>query len=679
MFTNSSWYKIPIKYIMIIGLLGTLTQVGGCTGPGIDESQAFGPFYSGFWDGTTNQGLSLAFTVEEIAATYDITSMAFTFEVLGPGCRETFLQVTENGIVEPIKNAESSILLESSTYSIDIVFYFDLANSAHGTWSVDYHSDSCDFIGDGTFTTNKGQGLCSDRDRDGYYNNCGQKDCRSNDADIHPGATEVCDDTIDNDCDGFYDCDDPDCFGTQICCPNPTDADSDGFVAEAGCGTAQDCNDNDKSISPGAPEVCDDIADNDCDGLINCNDPDCSGDLACQNCSDLDADDYFAGAGCPQASDCDDYVYTVNPGATEICNNMIDDNCDGFIDEGCSNNTLNVRGDYGTIQSAINAALHGDTVLVENGIYRENILFSGSSKTITVTSQNGAGETEIQGTGIGSVVTFAAGNSSTLSGFTVTNGSTSENGGGVLCGSSSSPTIENCVITGNTAAVGGGGIYCESSSSPFITNSIIQNNSLTVTNNKSNGGGILASTFSSPIITNCIIRDNKAQWRGGGLALNTTDEPMIVNCTFNNNTAALNGGAISLQDTAPIITNCTFSNNSASGHGGGIASSDQQPGTAVTNCILWGNKDGGGGTAEIAVNGSLVFDVTYSDIRGGYYGTGNINSDPLFVGRNDYHLKAGSPCIDTGTGAGAPSTDIDGDSRPQGAGFDMGSDEYLVP
>jgi predicted outer membrane repeat protein len=563
--------------------------------------------------------VSLAFTVEEIAS-YDITGIAFTVGVSSPGCNESFLAVTESGIVELIDDGQSWIHLESGTYSIDIVFYFDYVNQAHGTWTADYHTDSCDFTGEGTFTAGKGPSTCSDGDGDSYYDICGQLDCRNNDADIHPGATEVCDDTIDNDCDGLNDCNDPDCFL----------------------------------------------------------------DFTCLNCSDLDADDFFAGAGCPQASDCDDNDNTVNPGATEICNNWIDDDCDGPIDEGCSNNTLNVPGDYGTIQSAINAAQHGDTVLIADGTYPENILFNDSSKAITVISQNGAGSTVIQGDGTGSVVTFAESNNSTLSGFTITNGSTPANGGGVLCGSSSSPTIENCIITNNEAAIGGGGIHCAPSSSPLITDSIIQDNSVTGANNESNGGGIHAATFSSPTITNCIIKNNTSNWNGGGLAINTADEPTIINCTFSNNTAAVNGGAISFQESAPIITNCTFSNNSAAGNGGAIACSNHQPGTAVTNSILWENPDIGS-AGEIAVAGGLILDVTYSDVKGGYYGTGNMNADPLFVGDGDYHLQAASPCIDAGTGSGAPISDIDGDARPEdvaGKGdgiddYDMGSDEYV--
>lgn len=52
---------------------------------------------------------------------------------------------------------------------------------------------------------------------------------------------------------------------TTIC----TDGDSDSYFAETGCGTAIDCDDDDFSINPGAPEICDDNEDNDCDGQVD--------------------------------------------------------------------------------------------------------------------------------------------------------------------------------------------------------------------------------------------------------------------------------------------------------------------------------------------------------------------------------------------------------------------------
>ena len=126
--------------------------------------------------------------------------------------------------------------------------------------------------------------------------------------------------------------------------------------------------------------------------------------------------------------------------------------------------TIFVPGDYDTIQDAIDAAVSGDIVLVADGTYSGNILFPGNKTNITLISENGPDSTVIEGAPpegapegdpCGSVVTFSADNNFTLDGFTITNGSTSGKGGGILIGSSSSPTITNCIITNNEASIGG--------------------------------------------------------------------------------------------------------------------------------------------------------------------------------------------------------------------------------
>lgn len=84
--------------------------------------------------------------------------------------------------------------------------------------------------------------------------------------------------------------------------------------------------------------------------------------------------------------------------------------------------TLNVPATYGTIADAITAAANGDLILVDDGVYNENINFNG--KDITLRSVNGAAVTTISGNGSNApVVTLNSGESSAavLDGFTIDN------------------------------------------------------------------------------------------------------------------------------------------------------------------------------------------------------------------------------------------------------------------
>jgi hypothetical protein len=113
---------------------------------------------------------------------------------------------------------------------------------------------------------------CADADSDGYEDeSCGGTDCDDTNFLIHPGYTENCYDLIDNDCDGLIDDADSDCGGTCA------DADLDGYP-DASCG-GTDCDDTNSSIYIGATEVCDDGLDNDCDTYIDCVDSDCAASL----------------------------------------------------------------------------------------------------------------------------------------------------------------------------------------------------------------------------------------------------------------------------------------------------------------------------------------------------------------------------------------------------------------
>jgi len=90
----------------------------------------------------------------------------------------------------------------------------------------------------------------TDGDGDGISSCDG--DCNDGDASIFPGAEDVCDDGVDQDC-----------SGAERLCPEE-DNDGDNFTELAG-----DCNDRDATVYPGASEACADGLDNDCDGEID--------------------------------------------------------------------------------------------------------------------------------------------------------------------------------------------------------------------------------------------------------------------------------------------------------------------------------------------------------------------------------------------------------------------------
>ncbi|MEW6602995.1 MAG: putative metal-binding motif-containing protein, partial [Nitrospirota bacterium] len=138
-----------------------------------------------------------------------------------------------------------------------------------------------------------------DGDGDGYLA-CGTPaDCNDNDPYINPGMQEWCSDGKDNNCNSQVD--EPPCI-----CP---DADNDGFTASYCGGT--DCVDTDNTVYPGAPELCTDGKDNDCNGLQDCSDPNA---VNCPPITDADGDGYDI-AGICGTPDCDDSDPNVYPGA----------------------------------------------------------------------------------------------------------------------------------------------------------------------------------------------------------------------------------------------------------------------------------------------------------------------------------------------------------------------------
>jgi parallel beta-helix repeat protein/predicted outer membrane repeat protein len=323
--------------------------------------------------------------------------------------------------------------------------------------------------------------------------------------------------------------------------------------------------------------------------------------------------------------------------------------------------TIHVPGDQPSIQAAIDAAVNGDEVVVYDGTYVENINFLG--KAITVHSENGPEATFVDGGNNDIVVRFFSGEGpdSVLQGFTIRHASNSgiscsasdptisecvikSNAGSGISLADSSATITSCVIENNHGGFTGGGIYCWQSA-PTITNCTISNNSV----DDFLGGGIFIMNSSSPTITGCVIANNAAgasDGYGGGVYVGAYSNPTITNCVISNN-SAFEGGGVYCDISNPAFANCTISANTATNYGGGIYSIDSGTGNGpiVVNTILWGDTAGGVHN-EIYLDFGASIDVTYSNVQGGLAGTGNINSDPLFIdpGYRDFHLQSSSPC-----------------------------------
>ena len=131
---------------------------------------------------------------------------------------------------------------------------------------------------------------------------------------------------------------------------------------------------------------------------------------------------------------------------------------------------------------------------------------------------------------------------------------------------------------------------------------------------------------------------------------------------------AVKDGAVSyiMNNTVADCRRGVYVYEGHAGDGGGSAT--------VVNSILWGHS-----IAALELDALSTVAVTYSDIEGGWAGEGNIDLDPLFRGPQSgiYRLLEESPCVDTGTAAGAPDVDVRGVYRPHGEGYERGAHEFF--
>ncbi|MHC5023927.1 MAG: hypothetical protein ACYTGG_08440 [Planctomycetota bacterium] len=219
--------------------------------------------------------------------------------------------------------------------------------------------------------------------------------------------------------------------------------------------------------------------------------------------------------------------------------------------------------------------------------------------------------------------------------------------GGGMHSSGSSPTVTGCTFTDNSANNGGGGMHNDGSHATITGCQFVGNTG-------KSGGGVANSWGSSPTLINCTFEANVADW-GGGMSSNGSS-PTVTDCVFAGN-IGIGGGGMFSAVSSQTVAGCTFIANEAA-YGRAIACNSFPPAgsnVTVVNCILWD-----GGDEVVSVDDSTII-VTFSDVQGGFAGTGNIDADPMFVdaANGDYRLQTGSPCADAGHNNGVPADTLD--------------------
>ncbi len=240
-----------------------------------------------------------------------------------------------------------------------------------------------------------------------------------------------------------------------------------------------------------------------------------------------------------------------------------------------------------TIQAAIDASVAGDTIWVADGVYAPIIT---QNRKVEIVGLNGSDKTVIDGGGAARCATLGSSpthESSVIRGFTLRNGFSSGNAGGISCGKAFDCIVESCVASGN-------------------------------------GGGADTTTMS-----NCLVRWNSASGSGGGAGIYGSCR-RLTDCRFVGNTARELGGGV----YGGVIDRCELSGNIAGASGGGMYSGyaydseihDNRAATGggryegiSTRCRIFANTSTGegGGAYSGTFYDSIVSNNTASGVGGG--------------------------------------------------------------
>ena len=268
---------------------------------------------------------------------------------------------------------------------------------------------------------------------------------------------------------------------------------------------------------------------------------------------------------------------------------------------------------------------------------------TNTSASVTITSP--PAEVTISGAGKSRVFQVDNGVTASISGVTVTNGSPTRDGGGVL--NYGTLSLTGCSVSGNSVGYHywGGGLanaggtvvlsncdvngndgrsYGFGGGVANLKNGMITLTGCTISDNRGRAGGGLINYQGQMSLTDCVVSSNTGGAFDGGDAggLDTSGTLNLTNCLVSDNTVVGgtgSGGGLAGNGTINL-TNCSFTGNSAGGNGGGLSASH---GTAtLSGCTFGGNKarDSGGGNwgygGGLQIGSGLTASLTNCTITG---------------------------------------------------------------
>ncbi len=412
---------------------------------------------------------------------------------------------------------------------------------------------------------------------------------------------------------------------------------------------------------------------------------------------------------------------------------------------------IRVPQDYPQIQQAINAAGEGNIVLVSEGTYLENLKITKkitlASQYLIDSDTSHISKTIIDGSApanrdSGAVITIEGQTDTTLiiMGFTLTKGSgnkryvalqsrwwrwgsaidlyqggarishnvmrenyVSDNlwlSGAVNVWNPGSQTgisyfiLENNVIRDNKIIAPllaeGAGIVIGHNGR--VINNDISRNEIVKTGTTNCYAGGVSIWHGNVLLSGNRITENKANSAGGvnvysitiGSIVNSPTVTMENNIIAKNTATNIGGGILQEGSLSKIYAvNNTIADNGGNVIGSGLYISTSGRFHSVNN-IFWNPL----GTEIYTITGGLLYS-SYSCIRGGYTGTGNLNIDPQFVtGDSYYRLLSNSPALGAGvmqatlggSTLSAPRYDFFGYPRPNPSGSapDLGATEHIL-